>query len=198
LIFGFDEPVFRFINFAQQLPVVIHEFICSKATSDLSGSDGLEVIVMKKEIEYLKKTRLHILRKISGLSIEQLNKVPEGLTLNIVWNIAHMLGAQQMITYLPTGNPMIISRELFNDYRPGTLPKAFVSQEEFDGIVKQFIPAIDQFSVDYEAKKFEKFSPFNNSYGIEHTNIDDAILFAIFHEGLHYGVISSLIKLVKA
>jgi len=152
---------------------------------------------MKKEIEYLKKTRLHILRKISGLSIAQLNKVPEGLTLNIVWNIAHMLGAQQMLTYPPTGNTMIISKELFNDYRPGTLPKPFVSQKEFDDIVQQFISVIDQFSKDYEAKKFDIFSSFNNSYGIDHTNIDDAIIFAIFHEGLHYGVISTLIKLVK-
>jgi hypothetical protein len=152
---------------------------------------------MKKEIEYIKNTRLHILRKISGLSIKQLNKVPEGLTLNIVWNIAHLLGAQQMITYPPTGNPMLISNELFNDYQPGTLPKEFVSQEEFDGIVQQFIPVIDRFSSDYEANKFEKFSPFSNSYGIDHNNIDDAILFAIFHEGLHYGVISTLIKLVK-
>jgi hypothetical protein len=152
---------------------------------------------MKKEIEYLKKTLVHILSKISGLSMEQLNKVPEGLTLNIVWNIAHLLGAQQMITYLPTGNPMLISKRLFTDYLPGTLPKGFVSQNEFDGIVQQFIPVLDQFSSDYEAKKFETFSPFNNSYGINHTNIDDAILFTIFHEGLHYGVINTLIKLVK-
>lgn len=101
---------------------------------------------MKKEIEYLKKTRLHILGKISSLSIAQINKVPEGLTLNIVWNIAHMLGAQQMITYLPTGNQMLITNTLFNDYRPGSLPKKFVNADDFEAIRQQFISVIDQFS----------------------------------------------------
>lgn len=68
---------------------------------------------------------------------------------------------------------------------------------DFQLIVQQFIPIIDQFASDYEEKKFEHFSHFSNSYGIDHKNIDNAILFAIFHEGLHYGVIGSLIKLVK-
>jgi uncharacterized damage-inducible protein DinB len=52
---------------------------------------------MIREIEIIKLPRQRILDEISHLSVEQLNKVPTGFNNNIIWNLGHMIAAQQGI-----------------------------------------------------------------------------------------------------
>ena len=46
---------------------------------------------MRKEIDILRKARLKMLEKINELSLEQLNKVPEGFNNNIIWNMGRLI-----------------------------------------------------------------------------------------------------------
>jgi hypothetical protein len=58
---------------------------------------------MKKHLGWIKKTRTSLLNMISGLSLEQINKVPEGFNNNIIWNLGHLVSAQQGICYSRSG-----------------------------------------------------------------------------------------------
>jgi len=150
-----------------------------------------------RQFEILKKTREYLLNDIKDLTAEQLNEIPAGFNNNIIWNFAHMLATQQGICYARANIKMVIDQDFFDLYKPGTKPGKFVDGAEIDRIKKLFIAMIDQLEIDYKNNVFTNFTPFTNRYGFEHRNVDDSINFVLYHEGLHFGVITSYKKLVK-
>ena len=54
---------------------------------------------MNKQFEALKKSRELVLKKIDGLSLEQLHKIPDGFKNSIAWNVAHLVVTQQLLHY---------------------------------------------------------------------------------------------------
>ncbi len=58
------------------------------------------------------------------------------------------------------------------------------------------LSTLDQLTIDRETNTFDNYKPWTTRYGAELTNIDDAINFLLFHEGLHTGVIMAIAKLV--
>ena len=85
---------------------------------------------MRKEIDILRKARLKMLEKINELSLEQLNKVPEGFNNNIIWNMGHLLASQESIMYKRSGLATNIEPIFINAYRNGlieTLGTNFIS-----------------------------------------------------------------------
>ncbi len=151
---------------------------------------------MTKTIEIIKKPRLAILELIKELSIEQLNIVPPGFNNNIIWNLGHLVAAQQGICYRRAGVATIITEDYFNTYGPGSKPERFISQAEFDEIKRLFTSTLDQFVADYDKKLFPNYTSWATRAGIDLTNIDEASQFVVFHEGLHSGVIMAQRRLV--
>jgi hypothetical protein len=47
------------------------------------------------------------LRFFEEYSLEQLNKIPEGFSNNLIWNIGHVIVAQQSLVYRGSNQPMI-------------------------------------------------------------------------------------------
>ena len=87
---------------------------------------------MQKHFEILKLSRHYIFKNIETLSIEQLNKIPDGFKNNIIWNIAHLVVTQQLLCYKLSGLKCAISDEMIEKYQNGTAPLLAVSQEEFE------------------------------------------------------------------
>ena len=67
---------------------------------------------MNHQFVNLSKGRTLMLKIIDGLSIEQLNAIPEGFKNNIAWNIAHLVVTQQLLCYRLSGVPCLISDEM--------------------------------------------------------------------------------------
>ena len=150
-----------------------------------------------RQFEILKLTRQYLLNDIKDLTTEQLNEKPAGFNNNIIWNLAHMLATQQGICYARAGLKLIIDQDFFDAYKPGTKPGKFVDADEIAAIKIMFIAMIDQLEIDYKNNAFANFTPFTNRYGFEHRHIDDSINFVLYHEGLHFGIINAMMKLVK-
>lgn len=66
---------------------------------------------MDKSFEIIRKTRQAILSQVSELTIGQLNEIPAGFNNNIIWNLAHMVAAQQGICYVRGGLPLVIKEK---------------------------------------------------------------------------------------
>ncbi len=144
---------------------------------------------MTKSIEIIKKPRLALFELIKDLSIEQLNTVPPGFNNNIIWNMGHLVAAQQGVCYRRAGIDTIISEDFFNSYGPGSKPERFITKEELEEVKSLFTSTLDQFVIDYNNNLFSGYVAWTTRYGVDLNNIDDAFKFLPFHEGLHFGYI---------
>ncbi|UII25743.1 DinB family protein [Fulvivirga maritima] len=75
-------------------------------------------------------------------SLEQLNKIPEGFSNNLIWNIGHVLIAQQVLIYKSSGLEGYVSDDLINKYKPGTRPTDPVSETEVAHIKEQMLQLV--------------------------------------------------------
>ncbi len=151
---------------------------------------------MNPNIEVLRKTRHFALNLIADLSDEQLNKIPEGFGNNIIWNLGHLVAAQEGVCYKRSGAPTNISEEFFQAYKPGSKPEREASAEEIAQIKGLLLSSLDDLERDHAAGKLI-MTPWTTRYGVDINTIEDGISFLQFHEGLHQGYVTALVKLVK-
>jgi len=147
-------------------------------------------------INILREPRTYLLKLINELTTEQLNKVPEGYNNNIIWNLGHMIAAQQGICYKRSGLDIVVWEGLFEDYKSGTKPQRFVNDEEIAAIKEQLLTTLDRFEADLDSGVFAKYEPVMTRYGVELTSIEEAIAFLPFHDGFHMGYILALKRAV--
>jgi hypothetical protein len=152
---------------------------------------------MTKAIDIIKQPRIKILDEIKDFSIEQLNEVPAGFNNNILWNLGHMIAAQQGVCYSRMGLPRVIDDVFFMTYKPDTKPEKYIDAAGFDNIKALLFSTLDQLEIDLKNNIFANYPTWTTRYGVEIANIDDALRFLPFHEGLHVGYIMSLRKVVK-
>jgi hypothetical protein len=152
--------------------------------------------IMKSQIETIRKTRSFLLEQIKNLSNEQINQVTEGFNNNIIWNLGHMIAAQQGMCYKRAGLPTIISENFWEKFKTGSKPEGLMSEDEITHIKELFFTTLDKVQTDYDKKIFDNYSAWSTRYGVEITSIDDTIEFLPFHEGLHAGTILAIKRLV--
>lgn len=153
---------------------------------------------MNKQVEIIRKTRSLLLENLKDLSVEQFNHIPEGFNNNIIWNLGHMVAAQQGVCYIRAGLTPPAGEDFFNTYKTGTKPEKFVDNTGVEDIKTLLFTTIDQFETDYNDHLFDGYTAWSLArYGVELANIDDAISFLSFHDALHLGYINILKKLVS-
>jgi hypothetical protein len=152
---------------------------------------------MKIEIERLKKTRTYLVDLIKDLSAEQLNEIPLGFNNNVIWNLGHLIVSLQALCYLRAGLKPVVDEQYFTDYKPQTRPTNFIQEDEINKIKTLFLSVVDKLETDYNESSFSNYGTFTTPYGVEITNIDEAIDFILFHEGLHTGYIMAMKRLLK-
>ena len=152
---------------------------------------------MKTQIETIRKIRIFMLAGISDLSIQELNKIPEGFNNNIIWNLGHLVASQQGLCYIRAGLPPVTGENFILNYKTGTKPEKFIDADELELIKNLLLTTLDQLESDYDNKIFTGYQSWSTRYGVVLAGIDDAVDFLPFHEGLHLGTINSLKRLVK-
>jgi hypothetical protein len=129
-------------------------------------------------------------------SLEQLNKIPTGFSNNLVWNIGHIIVAQQSLIYKLSNVDIYISDDLINLYKSGTRPTQHTSQAEVDQLRSLLSSLIEKTKADYNAGKFISFNGRMTGTGFLLTTLNDAFEFNNYHEGTHLGVMMSIRKFV--
>ena len=151
---------------------------------------------MKHNFYILRTTRQNILNSISDLAIDQFNKIPEGFKNNIIWNVAHVVVTQQLLIYRLSGVKPRISSEMMEKYKKGTAVNSNVSEDEIKEIKSLLTQTVDWLIEDYQNDVFKNFEEYPTSYNVILKSTEDAILFNNVHEGLHFGYIMAMKKLV--
>ena len=153
---------------------------------------------MQFTFDVLSNIRVFSKKYLENNSLEDLNKIPEGFNNNIIWNIGHIVVTQQLLAYKLSGLPMAVNDDLINKYRKDSKPGAFVSQEEVDEIKTLLLASAEKLEADYKSGIFKNYQEYTvSTTGNTLKNIDDALQFILFHEGMHLGYVLALVRAVK-
>lgn len=140
--------------------------------------------------------RKHYLKLIENYSLEQLNKIPEGFSNNLVWNLGHIIVAQQGLVYRLSGLPINVTDEMNEKYRNGSKPTGTTTQAELDELKVLLFSLLEQTKEDYAAGKFITYNEYTTGTGFHLANIKDAMEFNNYHEALHMGFMMNIRKFI--
>jgi len=147
-------------------------------------------------IQTIRKTRQFLLDTIKDLSAEQINTIPQGFSNNIIWHLGHMVAAQQGVCYIRAGIAPVLDQAFIDRYKSGTKPEHIITDQEIGQIKGLMFSSLDQLQQDYDQKAFEGYTAWSTRYGNTISNIQEAIDFLPFHEGMHIGYIMAFKKLI--
>mgnify|MGYP003108852214 FL=1 len=142
------------------------------------------------------KTRKIFYHFLDTLSLEQLNKIPEGFNNNVFWNIKHCVVVQQMIVYGLSNLPLPIDAEAVAGYKKGTKPEGDVSEAEVEACKKQLFDLLKQTETDFANNTFKEYKEYTVTTKTTLTNVQEALEFNNFHEGIHLGYVMALMKCI--
>ena len=151
---------------------------------------------MESVLKAWKTSRKIYLEVFDKYSLDQMNIVPDKFSNNIIWNIGHIVAAQQSLVYKTSNLPINIPEDFFDRYKPGTKPMRTISLNEADEIKSLLISMINQTETDLANGKFVSFTERNTITGFHLGNLKDALVFNNYHEGLHMGCIKSIGRIV--
>lgn len=151
---------------------------------------------MEATFKILETSRKIYLKILESYSLEQLNKIPEGFSNNLIWNIGHIVVSQQGLVYRLSGLPINVSQEMNEKYKNGSRPDGKATQEEVNEIKRLLLELPQQTKADYEAGKFQNFTEYQTSAGFHLANFKESIEFNNYHEGLHLGIMMQIRKFV--
>lgn len=151
---------------------------------------------MKNQLEITLQNRKNLYALLENLTKEDLLEIPKGFRNNIWWNIAHVVVTQQLLVYKFSGQQMRIPQELVDKFKKGTVPDGTASDEEIKTITNLLLSTIAWTQEDYTAGLFKNYNEYTTSAKVTLRNIEDAIAFNIFHEGIHFGSILALRKML--
>ena len=151
---------------------------------------------MTQAIATIVQPRIKVLEIIQPLTIEQVNHIPAGFKNNIIWNLGHMIAAQQGICYKRAGVDTVIDEDFFNTYKPGSKPERFLDAAELEKIKGLLSSTITQLEADLQTDMFANYPSWTTRYGVNLNNVTEAVAFLPFHEGLHIGTVVAMSKIV--
>ena len=151
---------------------------------------------MEKLFETALFTRVSLLNILESKSYEELVHIPEKFKNSIFWNIAHLLVTQQLLCYKLSGLEIKIDQDLVGKYGKGATAIAEVEPSDIQYVKDNLVAAMTQTKEDFDNGLFVNFTPYMTSTGIELKSVEDAIAFSTFHDGIHLGIVLSLMKIV--
>ncbi len=153
---------------------------------------------MNFTLDVLPNTRTFFKHYLETLSLNDLNTIPKGFNNNIIWNIGHVVVTQELLIYKLSGLPIQVSDALVDRYKKGSKPEKPVSQQEVDDIKALLFLTLKQLQSDYKNNKFTNYTSYTvSTTGNTLNNVEEALQFAAFHEGIHLGYVMALMHVLK-
>ena len=152
---------------------------------------------MEKLFNISLQNRKILYKFLTSTPREQLLKIPTGHRNNIWWNIAHTVVTQQLLVYKLSKLEMLVSTDLVDKFKKGTVPDGSATDEEIKTIEKLLFSTIERTEEDYNNGVFKEYASYTTSVNVTMNSVEDAIAFNVFHEGIHLGAILGLQKALK-
>ncbi|QXU40357.1 DinB family protein [Pedobacter sp. D749] len=151
---------------------------------------------MNEVFDFIINSRKAFIKLIDALTIEELNKIPDGYNNNIIWNFGHIVVSTQTLCYVRTGVLQDAASVKFNEYyKKDTKPAYTVTEEEVAELKAIALESIEKIKEDYANGKFSSIAPFTTAtYGVQLNSIEEVLITTIGHDNVHCGYASALKK----
>jgi hypothetical protein len=147
---------------------------------------------MHTSIDVLRQTRSLVRKLTDQLSDEELVRIPSRSNNNILWNMGHLAVTQQLLHYRLSGLEMYVPRTAVEQFAKGSSPGDWSETPAVDQVRSWLVELPERLAEDHAAGRFTAFSRYETSAGLVLENIETALIFNNFHEGIHVGSILAL------
>lgn len=148
-----------------------------------------------QQVDILQQNRRRIIRTVEDASPEEIVWIPPGFRNNILWNLGHIAVTQQLLHYRLAGQPMHVPDDMVALFCFGTSPANWDRQPDLSLVLDLLLNLPKKLKADYEAGKLARYEAYTTGAGIHLRDIESAIAFNNFHEGMHTGIISCMRRL---
>jgi len=151
---------------------------------------------MDQIFDFIINSRTAFIKLVDSLTIEQLNKIPDGYNNNIIWNFGHIVVSTQTLCYFRTGIWPDASAVKFNEfYKKDTKPTYTVMEAEVAELKAMALLSIENIKADYAKGTFTNITPFlTSTYGVQLNSIEEVLITTIGHDNVHFGYAPALKK----
>ena len=101
----------------------------NRITADLTGNRENRPIKRttmdvhpEAALQVWRRNRKNLLQFMNSYDAAQLNRVPDGFSNNLIWNLGHILAVQQLLVYGLSGQPLQIPQKFVVRYQRDTRP----------------------------------------------------------------------------
>ncbi|PPL02848.1 DinB family protein [Parapedobacter indicus] len=148
--------------------------------------------------EYIRQTRKVFIELVDGLSIDELNAIPEGFRNNIAWNFGHIVVSTLGLCYRRTQVQPDRQIQFVESYTKGTKPEHWIGESEIHTLKSQALNTIDLIEQDYKNGAFATVVPYSTAtFGLEMDTIEEVLVMSLAHDNLHFGYATALRKAVQ-
>lgn len=152
---------------------------------------------MEHVFTYIKETRRAFTKVIDSLSIDDLNRIPNGFVNNVIWNYGHIYVSTLALTYLRTGVETDKVIPHLRKYGKDSKPESFIDAQELAFLKENIILSIDSLEADYKNSRFGQITPFATAtYGKTMESIEEVITCSLAHDNFHFGYAKALTRAV--
>ncbi|MDG1329222.1 MAG: DinB family protein [Flavobacteriaceae bacterium] len=142
------------------------------------------------------KTRILFYKTLENLTLDQLNTKPKGFNNTIFWNIKHVVITQQLLIYRLSELPVLVTETEIGTYKKGTKSESKATIEDIELLKYQLFSTLEKTKEDYQKGLFKKYTAYTVSTKSILTSIDEALAFNNSHEGIHFGYILAMKKIL--
>ena len=152
-------------------------------------------------LDFLLKHHLQnrkLLKKLLlSLDESQANEIPPFFNNNIIWNCAHVIAVQQSLIYQLCCKTPRADKSIIRQFTIGTKPTEYFETGFIENIGELLLSTSVQMAEDLNNEEFIVGQPFMTAIKVELTQVEEVLAFTNYHEGLHLGVITSLLKCIQ-
>ena len=153
---------------------------------------------MKTEIAIFRATRKNTLDTVKNLTLEQVNKIPEGFTGNIAWHLGHMVCTHRGLVYQLNGAGSDLEKDFVMKYKKDSVPETPIDREEWNFILDKLISQADDLEKDLANEEvWGDTHEYPTSYNFTITTLLEAVKFSNIHQALHLGYVLALKRVVS-
>jgi hypothetical protein len=151
---------------------------------------------MQEQFDIIELSQQNLIKTLDSLSLEQINKIPQGYNNNLVWHLAHVVASFQMLCYFRAGLKMPLDQLFVDMYKVGTKPESPVTAEQYATIKIYAEEGLNKLKADYKAGVFNTFKSYQTTTGLQVNSFEFAITYVVYHYGMHTGTAAGIKKLV--
>lgn len=146
----------------------------------------------------LRQTRETLVRVVDAMPPEVRTTIPDGFNNHVLWNAGHLAATEQALTYGLAGLDVGVPPAFVGAFRKGSSPRGWERAWAWEDVRERLLTLPGRTEADVEAGAFEArgFREYTTTPGVVLRSVEDAVVFNLYHEGLHLGAILALRKLV--